>query len=215
MKIKHIVTILGLALSFSTIIPTINSNALSKTIVNVPSKFNNQDEFDAFVVALKEGIVAKKGIHFVKNSNPKPDTQNTQNEKFEESNTINKNTQINNIPEIENKANHNFDTNLYYKMRNQVREENGVSTLQSDYKLEDFATQKAKSQAQYYKETKILSHEPYGDNNFVYLRTFAKGESGEITTLININSANGENEKRVIQNFIKSSEHNRISLKKI
>ena len=39
MKIKHIVTILGLALSFSTIIPTINSNALSKTIVNIPSKF--------------------------------------------------------------------------------------------------------------------------------------------------------------------------------
>ena len=237
MKIKQITVILGLVLSFNAIIPTINShassqisnNTSSKTVVYVPSKFNTQDEFDAFVVALNDAQRARKGIHFVKNSNTKPNIQNETNKEVnepnkidqtnvkantEQINTVPENTQINNIPEVEDKANHNFDSNLYYKMRNQVREENGVATLQVSDKLVDFATEKVKRQAQYYKETKILSHTPYGDDNFVYFRTFAKGEAGEITTVVNINLANGENEKRAIQKFIKSNEHNRISLTK-
>ena len=230
MKIKQITVILGLVLSFNAIMPTINShasstinsNASSKTIVYVPSKFNTQDEFNAFVVALNEAQDAGKGIHFVKNSNPKPNVQNepdkveqtNEQANTEQINTAPENTQINNIPEVEDKATHNFDSNLYYKMRNQVREENGVATLQENDKLVEFATQKAKMQAQYYKETKILTHYPYGNGNFEHFRTFAKGESGEITTVVNINLANGENEKRAIQKFIKSKAHHECSLTK-
>ena len=237
MKIKQITVILGLVLSFNTIISpisshassNINSNISSKTIVNVPSKFNNQNEFNAFVVALNDAQRVRKGIHFVKNSNPKPNVENETNKNTNENNAVNQtnekanteqintvpeNTQINTIPEIEDKANHNFDSNLYYKMRNQVREENGVATLQENDKLVEFATEKAKMQAQYYKETKILTHYPYGVGNFEHFRTFAKGEAGEITTVVNINLANGENEKRAIQKFIKSKGHHENSLKK-
>lgn len=236
MKIKQITVILGLVLSFSTIIlpisshasSTINSNISSKTIVNVPSKFNNQNEFNAFAVALIDAKKVGKGIHFVKNSNPKPNVQNETDKDTNENNTVNQtntqanaqqtntvpeNKQINAIPEIEDKANHNFDSNLYYKMRNQVREENGVATLQVSDKLVDFATEKAKMQAQYYKETKILTHYPYGVGNFEHFRSFAKGDATEITTVVNINLANGENEKRAIQKFINSKSHHEGSLK--